>query len=149
MSNPTQTVLAIYTALPEAVGDARSFTASTLTTWKLSHLTEIGTLLVSELMTNSIKHADGIINPPKDLHKLLGKAPPVMLALSLRDSLRAEVWDQSSTLPIRRQASDDDTTGRGLDLVEMLAKEWGSELLQTGGKITWFSLDLAALDIVK
>jgi hypothetical protein len=48
-----------------------------------------------------------------------------------------EVKDTSVTPPLRRVAADNDETGRGLMLVQTLSKEWGCEVLETGGKIVW------------
>jgi two-component sensor histidine kinase len=113
----------------------------------LSHLAEVAELVVSELITNSIKHAGGIIDPPADYPAtLLAMAPPVILKLHFRDSLLIEVWDQSDVPPHRREAADDAVDGRGLELIEMLSKDWGYYIHPTGGKIIWCSLDASLPD---
>ena len=53
------------------------------------------------------------------------------------ETLLIEVWDTSEAPPRRRAASDEDENGRGLLLVQALSKEWGSDVLDTGGKIVW------------
>jgi anti-sigma regulatory factor (Ser/Thr protein kinase) len=141
VSDPPRTVLRGFVALPQAARDARTFTSRVLAAWKLSHLTETATLLVSELITNALAHSGGAIDSPDDPTGLLGNAAPVMLRVSLRETLLIEVWDQSPTLPIRRVAADDAESGRGLELVDMLSKEWGCNVLATGGKIVWFALE--------
>jgi hypothetical protein len=80
----------------------------------------------------------GIVDPddPGD-----SEIPPVILGMSVRDSLLVRVWDTSSTPPVRRAATGEDVDGRGLELVDLLSKEWGCEMLATGGKILWFALD--------
>ena len=141
MSNPPRTVLTVFAALPRAARDARTFTSRVLAAWALSHLAETATLLVSELITNAIAHAGGVIDSPDDPTELLGKVAPVMLCVSLRETLLIEIWDQSPTPPIRRAAADDAESGRGLELVAMLSKEWGCNVLTSGGKIVWFALE--------
>lgn len=141
MSNPPQTVLTVFAAVSQAAHDARVFTTRVLSAWELSHLAETAALVTSELVTNAIRHAGGVMDPPEDLTELLGRVAPVMLGLSYRESLLVQVWDQSSTPPLRRVAADNADGGRGLALVEMLSKEWGCEVLDTGGKIVWVVLE--------
>ena len=62
---------------------------------------------------------------------------PVRLSLSRVDGVvRVEVFDGSTALPCRRTAAPDDTGGRGLQIVESYAADWGSERVD-GGKVTW------------
>ena len=146
MSKPPQTALTVFAALPRAAHDARVVTMRVLSGWELSDLAETAVLVVSELVTNSIRHAGGVMDPPQDLTELVGRVAPVMLGLShRRESLLVQVWDQSSTPPLRRVAADDADGGRGLALVEMLSKEWGCEVLDTGGKIVWAVLETGHL----
>jgi two-component sensor histidine kinase len=142
MSNPPQTMSTVFVAVPRAAGDARAFTTLVLDAWDLSHLVETTELLVSELITNAVKHAGGVMEPPDDLSELTGVIPPVILSVSRFDALLVQVWDASSEPVFRRAAADDDVDGRGLDLVDALSKEWGCEILETGGKIVWFAIDL-------
>jgi hypothetical protein len=146
MSSPPRTVCTVFAALPRAAGAARMFTTRVLAAWKLSHLNEAAELLVSELITNAVKHAGGIVDPPERVGESAGEVPPVMLSLAVRDALLIQVWDISSAPPVRRSAGVDDVNGRGLELVESLSKEWGYESLRTGGKIIWAALDLAVAE---
>jgi len=141
MMNPPQTDLTVFAALPQAARDARTVTTRVLFAWELSHLTETAILLVSELITNALAHAGGVIDPPDDLSELLGKVATVMLCISRRELLVVEVWDQSPIPPAIRAAPDDAESGRGLELVDVLSKEWGCNVLATGGKIVWFALE--------
>ena len=51
------------------------------------------------------------------------------------------VSDDGEGMPeVREYVSDDDTHGRGLQLVEALAGEWGIQPSDDGGKIVWFRL---------
>jgi hypothetical protein len=46
------------------------------------------------------------------------------------------VWDASDDLPIRREAGVDEISGRGLMIIDTLAKDWGS-YRQASGKVVW------------
>lgn len=141
MSNVPKTVCTVYAALPRAAGDARAFTTRLLGEWGLSHLADTVELLVSELITNAVRHAGGASDPAANLDRPCGEIPPVALAVSLLDTLLIQVWDRSSVPPLRRHAADDEEGGRGLDLVEAMSKEWGCDVLRTGGKIVWSSIE--------
>jgi anti-sigma regulatory factor (Ser/Thr protein kinase) len=140
MSSPPQTMSTVFFAVPRSAGDARAFTTQALEAWGLSHLVETAELLVSELITNTIKHAGGVMEPPDDPSGL--NIPTVILSVSRFDALLVQVWDASGEPVIHREAADDDVDGRGLDLVDALSKEWGCDVLETGGKVVWFAIDL-------
>jgi anti-sigma regulatory factor (Ser/Thr protein kinase) len=101
-------------ALPAATTaprDARRFTVETLQTWGVDGMKEEAELIVSELVTNALRHASS----------------PSRVALSATDScLRIEVADDGPGSAVRRQAVPEDTSGRGLMLVEAMADRWGS-----------------------
>ena len=91
-------------------------------------------LLVSELVTNSIRHAGG--DERSWIHLIVKIIP------SLR--VRAEVRDYGPGFqPDVPEHVDDDQLihGRGLFLVEHLADSWGVEM--HGLTKVWFELDLA------
>jgi anti-sigma regulatory factor (Ser/Thr protein kinase) len=127
----------LMAALPSTVGRARAYARWVLDTWQLSAMADTVELLVSELVTNAVNNT-GVIDESVDERLVAGKVNPIYLGLSvLVETLLIEVWDVSTTPPLRRVASDDDETGRGLLLMEMLSKEWDFEVLETGGKIVW------------
>ena len=111
-----------------AIGRARSFTASFLQDHGLASLIDTVVLLVSELVTNAVLHS--------------GSAAELRLQIGDR-GLRVEVRDKSSTTPFVKHYSEMATTGRGMLIVDSLAKSWGSEA-DASGKVVWFTLD--ALD---
>lgn len=97
-----------------------------------------GELLVSELVTNAVRHA----RTPRDRLIL------VRYRLSPDpDTLRIEVHDADSEKPTLRNTSDSDEAGRGLLLVHELATHWGCSPRPHGiGKFVWchVSPELAA-----
>jgi serine phosphatase RsbU (regulator of sigma subunit)/PAS domain-containing protein/anti-sigma regulatory factor (Ser/Thr protein kinase) len=106
---------------PAAVADARDDVTRQLGEWGLEDAAFITELVVSELVTNAIRHA----------------SPPVRLRL-IRDerTLICEVSDASSTAPHLRRARVFDEGGRGLLLVAQLTQRWGTR--QTAvGKTIW------------
>ncbi|NBE99803.1 ATP-binding protein [Nonomuraea sp. KC401] len=111
---------------PASVPRARHAVRAQLLAWGLPHSSETVELLVSELVTNAVRHARG----------------PIRLRLSLTGALlRCEVEDASPDLPHLRTARHDDESSRGLQLVEAIASGWGST--RTGrGKRVWFDLPL-------
>ncbi len=105
---------------PSVVADARARTARQLADWGLEDITDTTELLVSELVTNAIRHA----------HE------PVQLRIILDGVLSCEVFDGSSSAPQLRRADRYDEDGRGLMLVAQLAERWGTRHTGTG-KIIW------------
>src|SRR3954451_1005669 len=88
--------------------------------------TEAARLLVSELVTNCVLHAHSMITLAFD-------CDDVRIAVAVGD-------DGDGMPQLREHVSDDDTHGRGLQLVDALAGEWGIHPGDHGGKIVWFRL---------
>ncbi|MGW7552278.1 SpoIIE family protein phosphatase [Streptomyces rimosus] len=112
---------------PEArsVSRARELARDQLTDWGLEALVDTTELLVSELVTNALRHGHGEIR----------------LRLLLDRTLVCEVWDADLAQPRRRRARDTDEGGRGLQLVGLLSAGWGSRRTPRG-KTVWFELAL-------
>ncbi len=105
---------------PAIVADARKQAVTRLTGWGLDDAAFITELIVSELVTNAIRHAQG----------------PIQLRLIRDRTLICEVSDGSSTAPHLRRARALDEGGRGLLLVAQLTQRWGTR--QTlHGKTIW------------
>ncbi|MCG7210901.1 ATP-binding SpoIIE family protein phosphatase [Streptomyces arenae] len=117
--------VAYWTLDPDnaAPGRARRLTRQALATWDLDDLTDTAELLVSEIVTNAVRHA----------------SRPIGLRLLRTEVLRCEVGDDVPQLPRLRRASPDEEHGRGLYLVNRLARRWGTTRLGTG-KNVWFEL---------
>jgi hypothetical protein len=106
--------------------------------WHLSHLTEAAELLVSEIVTNSVRASAGLTDS-RFAGKWAAGTPPVRLWLySDRERIFIHVWDASDQMPARQDADPSAESGRGLLLVESLATDWGaSRLANSSGKIVW------------
>ncbi|MEV6106509.1 SpoIIE family protein phosphatase [Streptomyces sp. NPDC051940] len=112
-------------AEPRSVARARELARAQLMAWGLDDLVDTSELLVSELVTNALRHGEGEIR----------------LRLLLDRTLVCEVWDAALRQPRRRRARDTDEGGRGLQLVSLLSRSWGSRRTPQG-KTVWFELDL-------
>lgn len=136
----------------DAVGGARRFTRATLSHWELADLCDDVALVVSELVTNALRHA----LPPAagDAHRA---EPPVRLHLMRWSSrLVCAVRDPSADSPVVATLGDaaDFTaeSGRGLHLVDSFSDSWGWHPLAGSqhGKVVWavFQLPQVAADPV-
>ena len=85
-------------------------------------------LLISELVTNSVKYGGA----------------PILLAIECDEqTLNIRVRDGSSAAPSLRVASENDESGRGLALVDLLSDAWGVDPVDDEhgtGKAVWFRL---------
>jgi DNA-binding NarL/FixJ family response regulator len=104
---------------------ARRFVNEALRRWDCADLLDVVQLLTSEIVTNAIVHA--------------GTALDVRVSL-LTDRVRVEVHDFSPADPEQRQADVEDTSGRGIALVDTLARSWGTDR-RPEGKTVWFEVD--------
>ncbi|QJS09184.1 SpoIIE family protein phosphatase [Streptomyces argyrophyllae] len=104
---------------------ARRLAACQLHEWGLEPLVAVVESLVSELVTNAIRHGDG----------------PIRLRLIRHRVLTCEVSDTSTGRPRTRHPGDLDEHGRGLHLVGRLSRRCGSRSV-TDGKVVWAEQDL-------
>jgi anti-sigma regulatory factor (Ser/Thr protein kinase) len=112
---------------PDA-GSARTARAAVrreLAAWGAADLIEDCCLIVTELVTNAVRHGGGAI------HLRLGMTGRWVYG---------EVSDEGERLPRVRSGDLDATGGRGLLIVDRVADEWGVARMPHGGKIVWFLL---------
>ncbi|HEX7189807.1 MAG TPA: SpoIIE family protein phosphatase [Actinomycetes bacterium] len=108
----------------EEVAGARAWSGERLAEWGVGSLDESAQLLVSELVTNALRHASG----------------PIALTLLLLDEIvTIAVRDTASPLPRLRRVSYGDEGGRGLQLVATLSERWGARPT-ADGKVVWCDL---------
>lgn len=110
---------------PVSVGRARRFCATTLDEWGAgADLVSTAVLLVSELATNAVRHAQ----------------TGFTVSLERKDLLRVEVDDGDPRMPRLRAYRVDASSGRGMHMISSLARSSGSRPNGTG-KTVWFELD--------
>jgi PAS domain S-box-containing protein len=114
-----------FPAEPSAVRLARRRVRDTLVEWDLTALSDVTMLLVSELVTNSLRYAHG----------------PIGVRMVRGTSLLVEVSDPLPDPPRERVADEDDEGGRGLQLVGRTSRRWGTRHGPLG-KTVWFELAL-------
>ncbi|MER7487523.1 SpoIIE family protein phosphatase [Streptomyces sp. NPDC126497] len=125
--DPGQVAVWDLPADPAVVAEARRTSTRQLARWGLDELVLTTELVVSELVTNAIRHAGG----------------PVRLRLIRERALVCEVFDGGSTAPHLRHPRATDEGGRGLLLVSQLAQRWGTRFVPDG-KIIWAEQSLTA-----
>jgi anti-sigma regulatory factor (Ser/Thr protein kinase) len=122
-----------FPAEPNAVRAARHAVRDTLRRWGLDSVAgDVTVLLVSELVTNSLRYASGPIGV-RLTHSGTDEGTPLLLV---------EVSDPLPDPPTERSAAPDDEGGRGLQLVARSARRWGTRR-GNHGKTVWFELALS------
>ncbi|MFH8410391.1 ATP-binding protein [Streptomyces sp. NPDC018019] len=114
---------------PKTAKEARRLAHVALCTWGLDDDAEIAALLLSELVTNAVRHA-------------CGRSVRIVIDRPATDRFRVAVVDRSPRqLPQLRTLTADADDGRGLFLVHELSDQWGCDLLGPGrrpwGKRVW------------
>ncbi|MFJ7332237.1 ATP-binding protein [Streptomyces sp. NPDC101110] len=116
-----------FPAEPGAVRTARRAVRGRLRDWGLDNLADLAALLVSELVTNALRHATGPIGV-----RLVRRS-------GLDGALLVEVSDPLPDPPRERDARPEDESGRGLHLVASASRRWGTRP-GAAGKTVWFEL---------
>ena len=114
---------------PASAREARDWLTALLAVWGNAASRHNATLLLSEVVTNAVRH---------------GRGGTILVAVTLSPShLLAQVHDDSSNLPVRRGAGE--TGGWGLGLLDELSTQWGVDQHSGDGKTVWFEIDGADL----
>ncbi|MFI9237773.1 SpoIIE family protein phosphatase [Streptomyces sp. NPDC053079] len=115
-----------FPAQAHEVPRARRLVRDRLAAWGLRSAAPVAEQLVGEVVGNAVRHAD---------------TRQVGLRLVRTDVLLCEVTDDDHTLPGLLDTAADEEYGRGLRVVDALAREWGAS--HTGrGKTVWFEQTL-------
>lgn len=112
---------------PREVSRARRLVRGKLLDWELPDAVETAELMVSELVTNAVKH---------------GRTHHIGLRLVRTDALLCEVSDDEPAPASLLGVTESDECGRGLVVVSSLAREWGTSGTARG-KTVWFELALS------
>lgn len=115
-----------------AVPEARRHVEALLREWKLGHLIDAAALIVGELAANAVTHAQGI----GDFFEVSVRRRDGVLVLEVADSYQ---WE----MPELRKPGPEETTGRGLLLVDALAHSWGVRQRAGAGKTVWVHLPVS------
>lgn len=113
--------------VPDSVPRARRFVKEVLKDAP-SEVCDTVALMVSELATNCVRHTDS------GFELTIGQNG---------GEIRVEVTDRGSGEPKLRTPASTDTSGRGLQIVDIFSNAWGHES-QGEGKTVWFSVGLEA-----
>ena len=121
----------VFLPVPEAVAAVRRFVTEVLTHWRELDLVTDATLVASELATNAVLHASSPFRVSVD--RSVG-----VICIAIQDSTSdpAEAQD----------AGHHDGSGRGMVIVEALARRWGSDSLPTG-KVVWAELTTTSTEV--
>jgi anti-sigma regulatory factor (Ser/Thr protein kinase) len=125
---PQRAAARALAAEPGSVKIARDFTRGTLHNWGMPSLASDAVLVVSELVTNALRHGTSGDGGQVAMWLRLLAQPPYLMCL---------VTDASRDIPQRRRAGPADATGRGLQVIESCCNRWGWHLLDEGGKVVW------------
>lgn len=112
---------------------ARHFVREVMTAWGLQRESEDACLAVSELVTNSMKHAN---------------SRAIITLIRRQGGAHVRVRDEDRSFPRVRTPDDEATCGRGMHLVDALSDEWGVDPVPSGGepqdfrdgKVVWLDI---------
>ena len=108
---------------PESVRTARDRLRELLDSWATEEKRQTIVLLLSEVVTNAVRHAPGTVHITVTL---------------FADRVHARVRDENPRTPQLR--APDETGGRGIQLLQRLATRWGVEQHPGDGKTVWFEV---------
>ncbi|MEU8143190.1 ATP-binding protein [Nonomuraea sp. NPDC048901] len=134
-------------AFPVSVSIVRRYVAQVLEGWGCEELIDGARLISSELVTNGIKaveaHESAREAEIETFGMLAGCDRHVWIGLyrTVHDVV-IEVWDPSHKPPRIGHPSASEVGGRGLQVVDKIATEWGYRWPSTGGKIVWALLKI-------
>lgn len=113
-------------SVPESAAEARRFVRDLLTSWDCADPDDVALLLTSEVVSNAIRHA--------------ASEEGIDLVVDVAgDVLRVEVHDTGDGEPVMGEPEVGAVGGRGLLLLDALARRWGA-VRKAGGKVVWFEL---------
>ncbi len=121
-----------------SVRAARDFAGATLRRWGMADLGNDVGVVVSELLTNALRHAlpwrTGFATAGPVRIGLLHPGPCVLCAVA----------DPSDQVPVVREPDHLAETGRGLHVIASLSDRWGWTAPGRNGKVVWATLSAPA-----
>jgi anti-sigma regulatory factor (Ser/Thr protein kinase) len=119
---------------------AREFTQQTLRAWDLGKVIEDASVIVSELVTNALRH--GLYRHPGTP----GPDPVELFFWQCGGLLFCAVTDPAADPPVPAEPGLYAEAGRGLHVIEALSSAWGWGMLDACRKAVWASLRVPAPD---
>lgn len=112
----------------DSVPAARSFLAKLLDGWGVAdQVIDDASLMATELMANAVEHGSGVVH--------------LEIAVDDDGLLRVGVHDDAVELPVMNDVTETGLDGRGIWLVQSIARDWGSDSSgEEPGKTVWFEL---------
>jgi anti-sigma regulatory factor (Ser/Thr protein kinase) len=127
-ARPPRIATRLLGADPGSVRAARGFTVATLHRWGAAERSSDITLVVSELLTNALRHAgSGDAGSRPIWLGLLQPGPCVLCAVA----------DPSAVAPTPQTPGSVAETGRGLHIIGALSDQWGYTTPSETGKVVW------------
>ncbi|MGV9351633.1 ATP-binding protein [Streptomyces spiralis] len=126
-TEPSHLELRVVPDDPDGLSSVRTTLGEQLGKWGVDSVSDTAALLASELLTNALRHSGG---------------SALFMALPLINAVRLEVYDSCTATPHRREAAEDDVSGRGMMLVEALARSWGVDRCPIGKRV-WCEIAVA------
>lgn len=111
---------------------ARQATRTTLSAWSLTRFYDDAAIVVSELVTNAIRH--GMRHGAEEALRL------VLVRYSCH--LVCMVTDPADAAPTMREPDYITESGRGLHIIEAVSRAWGWTPLLGGGKAVWAAFSI-------
>jgi anti-sigma regulatory factor (Ser/Thr protein kinase) len=134
---------------PRSVGTARDFCLSTMRRWGVQDRSDDVAVVVSELLTNALRHGVRQAQARTQAQPPAGAAHlnrwPVRLGLVQPGHfVLCAVADPSPRLPEPKEPDYLDESGRGLHVISALSDRWGCTAPTEAGKVVWalFSVHL-------
>jgi anti-sigma regulatory factor (Ser/Thr protein kinase) len=114
---------------PDSVPAARAFLTRLLDGWGVEDsVIDDASLLASELMTNAVRHGSGVVRLQVETEE---------------GRLHVAVHDDLDKTPVVNHASVASPGGRGMWIVESIARDWGTDVDgDAPGKTVWFELTI-------
>lgn len=116
-----------YERIPESAAAARQLVSQALEVWHLAQLADSAVLIMTELVSNAVRHAKG-------------KGMRVNVTRLTGQRVRVSVLDRDCTRPRVQDPDPGGEGGRGLFIVDAESVSWGVDLLP-GGKRVWADLE--------
>ncbi|TQN30888.1 hypothetical protein FHX37_0776 [Haloactinospora alba] len=121
---------------PGAPARAREQSAAAVREWNLFSIRSDMELVVSELVTNALRHGAPMEGGGAPFAVGVGDTIHISL-MRCENEVVCAVGDGNDRLPVTRKPDFLRETGRGLNLVASFSRRWGTLPIPTGGKYVW------------